>query len=183
MTIQLNKKGFGMSKRIIMLSGLLGLALSFAAAPAQAADPTELGTFGKWSAFVFTEDGNKVCYMASEPDKDEGDYKARGKIYALVTHRPAEGTKNVFSYITGYPYKAGSDATVKIDSTTYTLFTQDETAWAPDASTDNKITDSIRKGSKMVVKGTSKRGTLTTDTFSLSGSGAAHDAISKECGI
>jgi hypothetical protein len=183
MIVGRNKKRFGMKKRIIILSGLLGVMVSLAAPSANAADPKELGTFGKWSAYVFTEDGNKVCYMASEPDKHEGNYTRRDKIYALVTHRPAEGTKNVFSYITGYPYKAGSDATVKVGSRTYTLFTQDETAWAPDAATDNQVIESIRKGSTMVVRGVSKRGTQTTDTFSLSGSAAAHDAISRECGI
>jgi hypothetical protein len=35
----------------------------------------------------------------------------------------------------------------------------------------------------MTVKGMSKRGTLTTDTFSLKGSGEAYDAVSKECGL
>lgn len=170
-----------MVKTGIVLAAIMGFMV--AAGSAKAADPRELGTFGKWSAYVFTEDGSKVCYMASQPDKDEGDYSRRGDIYALITHRPAEGTKNVFSYITGYPYKAGSDATVKIDGNTFTLFTQDETAWAPDAATDNRITESIRKGYNMVVKGTSSRGTLTTDTFSLKGSSDAHDAISRECGI
>ena len=57
---------------------------------------------------------------------------------------------------------------------------------APDLFLRNKIqkrTDAIRKGSKVVVKGTSSRGTLTTDTFSLKGSGNAHDAITKECNM
>jgi len=140
-----------------------------------------LGVFGAWQAFVFYEGGDKVCYMASQPKSEKGDYTVRGDIFALVTHRPAEGTRNVFSYITGYDYKSGSDATVKIDGDRFLLFTQDDTAWAPDAETDNKLTEHIRKGSSMVVTGTSSRGTLTTDTFSLRGSAAAYDAISKEC--
>ena len=183
MIVHSKRNSLGAKAKITVLGGLMGLALACAAAPSHAADPRELGTFGKWSAYVFTEGGNKVCYMASEPDKAEGNYTRRGKVYALITHRPAEGTKNVFSYITGYPYKAGSEVTVKIDSNSFTLFTQDETAWAPDATTDNKLSTAIRKGSKMVVKGRSKRGTLTTDTYSLKGSAAAHDAISKECGV
>ncbi len=151
-------------------------------APAQAADPQLIATHGKWSAYVYTDEaGNKVCYMASEPEKHEGNYKARGAIFALVTNRPAESTKNVFSYIAGYAYKPGSDATARIGDQSFTLFTQEDTAWAPDAATDEKITEAMRKGANMVVKGTSSRGTLTTDTYSLSGSGAAHDAITREC--
>ena len=72
---------------------------------------------------------------------------------------------------------------VKVNNQTFKLFTQDDSAWAPDQSTDNKLADAIRRGSTLVVQGTSSRGTLTTDTFGLSGSSAAHKAISDECGI
>lgn len=148
---------------------------------ALADDPKPLGKFGAWQAFTFMEDGQRVCYMAATPTDMKGKYSVRGDVFALITHRPGEGTKNVFSYITGYTYKAGSDTTVKIDGDSFLLFTQDDTAWAPDAETDNKLADYIRKGSKMVVTGTSSRGTLTTDTFSLRGSTAAHNAITKAC--
>jgi hypothetical protein len=164
--------------RILCLS--LGL-MSVLAAPAFAGEPRLAGTFSKWSAYTFTEGNGTVCYMAAKPDEDHGDYTKRGEIFALVTHRPSEGTRNVFSYITGYTYKAGTDATIDIDGQQFTLFTQDDTAWAPDAETDSKLVDAIRKGSKMIVKGTSSKGTNTTDTFSLTGSSGAHDKISEEC--
>lgn len=160
----------------------LVLALCVAApAPVFAAESEVIATHAKWTAFRVKETGSKVCYMASEPTKDEGNYTRRGPIHALVTNRPAEGTKNVFSYIAGYPYKPGSDATVKIGNQSFTLFTQDDTAWAPDAATDEKLIEAMRKGATMVVRGVSSRGTATTDTFSLAGSGAAHDAMTKEC--
>lgn len=159
----------------------LGLFMVSAASASHAGEPRLIGTYGDWSSYVYIEDGNKVCYMASQPTKDEGNYTRRGEIFALLTHRPSEGTRNVFSYITGYPYKPGSDATVEIKGKRYVLFTQDDTAWAPDSETDEELSKSIRAGSRMIVKGTSARGTKTTDTFSLRGSSAAHDAITKEC--
>lgn len=164
-----------------LFAGLF-LALVGVSTVAFASEPRLIATHGKWSAYVFTENGNKVCYMISEPTKHEGNYSRRGPIYALITHRPAEGSRNVFSYIAGYLYREKSDVTLRIDKTNYTLFTQDDTAWAPDAATDGKIAESLRRGSTMVVRGTSSRGTSTTDTFSLSGSTAAHDAITRECG-
>ena len=150
--------------------------------PAEAA-PKELGTFGAWVSYELVEGGDKVCYMVSKPTKEEGNYSRRGEVFALVTHRPSEKTRDVFSYITGYTYKAGSDATLTIDGKRYVLFVQNETAWTPDADTDRKVASAIQKGSKMVVRGTSSRGTLTTDTFSLKGSGAAYKAITKACGL
>ncbi len=164
--------------------GILTMAMTLSVSgTALAQAPTLIGNYGDWAAYSFTEDGNKVCYMVSQPTKAQGNYTKRGDIFALITHRPAEKTKNVFSYITGYTYKDGSDVTVEANGERFTLFTQRDMAWTPDQDSDNRITDAIRKGSTMVVKGTSSRGTLTTDTFSLRGSGAAHDAISKACGV
>lgn len=148
-----------------------------------ASEPRLIGTFGDWVAYSFTENGNKVCYMASQPKTAVGNYTQRGDIFALVTHRPAEKTIDVFSYITGYPYKPGSEVTINVNGGTYKLFTQDDTAWAADAAADRSLARAIQAGSKMIVKGTSKRGTLTTDTFGLSGSGKAYKKISEECRI
>lgn len=169
-------------RRAFWIFSLFGL-LIFNSSHANAGQPRLLETYGKWAAYVFIEDGNKVCYMASQPQKAEGNYSRRGDIFALVTHRPAEGTKDVFSYITGYAYKAGSSASVTIDGEKVVLFTQDDTAWAQDTETDTKLANMIKKGSTMVVRGTSSRGTLTEDTFSLKGSSKAYDKITSECGL
>jgi hypothetical protein len=39
----------------------------------------------------------------------------------------------------------------------------------------------MRRGNSLVVEGTSARGTVTTDRYSLSGFTAAHNAISRAC--
>lgn len=171
-----------MQRILFVLALCLGFSGVFSS-PVQASEPRLIGTFGSWSAYVFLENNNKVCYMAAKPQKAEGKYSSRGDIFALITHRPAEGSKNVFSYATGYPYKDNSEATVSIGGRSFSLFTQDDMAWAPDPAQDNALAEAIKAGSSMVVKGTSTRGTLTTDTFSLSGSSKAYDTISKECGL
>lgn len=148
-----------------------------------AADPESVGEFGDWTAYVYMEEGNKACYMLSKPIKEEGNYTKRGNVYALITHRPAEKSKNVFSFVAGYPFKADSEVAVNIGAQRFKLFTQNETAWAPDSATDNKLVAAVRGGNQMVVNGTSAQGTATTDTFSLKGSSAAYAEISKECGI
>ncbi|NBX66319.1 MAG: hypothetical protein EBQ96_04915 [Proteobacteria bacterium] len=161
---------------------ILAIALFAVTAPAMADEPKLLSTHGDWTAYSFKENGGTVCYMASQPKKSEGNYKKRDQVFALVTHRPAENTKNVFSFIAGYTYKPGSDVTLTFDDKqTFTLFTNKDMAWAKDAETDNKITEALRKGSKLVIKGESMRGTLTTDNFSLKGTGGAHEAIGKAC--
>ncbi len=158
------------------------LCLVTAGGAAVAQDIRALGEFDDWRAFTFTENGNKVCYMASEPEKAEGDYTKRGDIYAMVTHRPAQGTEDVVSFVIGYTFKKDSRVTVDIDGQKFTLFTHKDTAWASDSQTDKALVQAMRRGREMVVKGTSSRGTETTDSYSLIGFTAAHRAIDKACG-
>jgi invasion protein IalB len=167
-------KGF-----VSFLAFFMLMSTSFAFAE----EPKLLSTHGDWAAYSFNENGGTVCYMASQPKKSEGAYKKRDQIFALITHRPAENTKNVFSFIAGYTYKTGADVTLTIDGKNYALFTSKDMAWAKDAETDNKITEALRKGSKMVIKGQSARGTKTVDNFSLKGTGGAYDAIGQACKI
>jgi invasion protein IalB len=158
-------------------------ALAAAPTASQAADPQLIGTFGAWTAYTFQEGPGKVCYMAAQPRKAEGDYSSRGDIFALITHRPAENNNNVISIVAGYPYKEGSEVSLAVGRTGFTLFTHGDRAWARTGQIDTQIAQAIRKGSEMTVKGTSQRGTVTTDTYSLGGSTAAYDAISKACSV
>lgn len=167
--------------------GLLGIFASIlllaASGPASAQGIQVIGKYGDWSAHKFTEDGNPVCYMSSKPTKAEGDYTRRGDIYAIVTHRPAEDSRDVVSIVAGYTYETDSSVEITIGDQSFTLFTHDDGAWAPDEQTDQALVQAMVKGITMVVKGTSSRGTLTTDTYSLNGFTRAHDAISKACGL
>ncbi|MCD8563341.1 MAG: invasion associated locus B family protein [Alphaproteobacteria bacterium] len=173
-----------MSRYLTVMLALVAFALPvLGAGVARAEDPEQISRHGDWVAYKFTENGSKVCYMASQPTSAKGNYSKRGDVFALITHRPSENTKNVFSYIAGYTYKPESEVKITIGKDTFTLFTDNDRAWTPDDSADLALTNALRKGATMVVKGTSSRGTATTDTFSLKGTGGAYDAISKECGV
>lgn len=160
---------------------LLACALIGFASPSVAQGIERIGDYGGWSAYQFVENGQTTCYMASAPSKDEGDYTNRGKIYARVTHRPAENTKDEVSLLAGYTYLDKSFATATIGNKTFDLFTDKDTAWAPDATTDSQLVRAMKAGQNMVVRGTSSRGTDTKDTYSLIGFTKAYNAISKAC--
>ena len=158
------------------------LAWLLAGGPAFGQAIENLGEFGNWRAFAFDENGEKACYIASQPTKDEGKYTQRGKIYAMVTHRPAEKVRDEVSLAAGYTFKPESSVQVTIDSTKFQLFPHEDTAWAPDTAGDQKLVAAMKAGSTMVVQGTSKRGTATKDTYSLSGFTKAYTAAAKACG-
>jgi hypothetical protein len=166
----------------ITLFALAAAALDGAPAGAQTIEP--IGEAGKWHAYTFLEEGKKVCYMSAEPDKTEGNYKVRGEVYALITHRPALKSRDVVSLIAGYALKPEADIVATVDGRQkFNLFADKETAWAPDDKTDRALVEAMVKGGTLVVEGVSSRGTKTKDTYSLSGFGRMYQAISQACGI
>jgi len=154
------------------------------ALPALAQEGLEdLGTFKDWNASSYKEGGKLVCTMYSVPSTSEGDYTNRGEVYVFVTHRPAHNRVDEVSINIGYTFKKGAPVNVIISGTTFELFSDRSTAWTRDSKSDRALVRAMRAGSDMIVQGVSSRGTRTTDTYSLSGFTAAHNAISDACKV
>lgn len=150
---------------------------------ASVAQAETLSVHGDWAAFKTAENGASVCYIGAEPKKAEGDYARRGDTYVLVTHRPSLKENDVVSVRAGYTYKPESEVVVQIGGTSVNLFTREGHAWAYDTKSDKDLVAAMKRGSTMVIRGTSSRGTLTTDTYSLSGFTAAYNDSRKACGL
>ncbi len=161
---------------------IVAVSATVAVAPA-AAEIDTLGVFKDWGAYTTTQDGKRLCYMVSEPRRAEGKYTTRGKIYAFVTHRPAAKRFDEVSFDAGYVYKEGSEIKVRIADKSFTLFPHERSAWAKETDEDKAMIAAMKAGSEMVVRGVSKRGTKTKDTYSLLGFTAAHNTIGKACGL
>jgi len=176
-TIPLNAKD-----RFMRLPALAAIVFAISISAAHAAPEAKpLGTFGNWMAYADVEAGKQVCYLAIKPEKSDGGYKARGDVFLTVTHRPAARTFDVVSVVAGYQYKQDSDAAVDVDGKAWNLFTTSDRAWARDAATDKAIVTAMQKGKTLSVKGTSNRGTPTTDVFTLSNFSKAYKAIGEAC--
>ncbi|WPZ36129.1 invasion associated locus B family protein [Thalassobaculum sp. OXR-137] len=166
------------TRAMMMALAVIG---AMAAQPATAAEPERIGRNGDWTAFTLSRGGGKVCYMASSPTKAEGDYSARGEVFALVTHDPKAGIHDEVSIVTGYTYRKDSEVTVQIGGATFDMFTSGDRAWTQGPEEDGPLVQAMVRGADMVVKGVSSRGTLTTDTYSLSGFTATKALIDKAC--
>jgi len=183
MTHLSNADGKVIERKWVMRWGamLVALMLGLPVATASAQQLQYLSVNGDWKAYSFERDGKKVCYMASAPVKEEGDYSSRGQIYALVTNDPARSIDNQFSIVTGYTYKEDSTVSVEIGAREFTLFTENDRAWTQGPEDDSAAVQAMVRGKDMIVKGTSSRGTLTTDTYSLIGFTATKKAIDRAC--
>jgi len=165
-------------KKILVLSLILICTKAFAADA-----PALIGDYDDWSAYTFKEGNKTVCYMASTPKRDEGNYTKRGDIYAVVTHRPAEKSFDVVNFVAGYTLKANAPFTVKIGRETFTkFFTEDDKSWTLNDDEDAKLVKAMKRGERMIVEATSNRGTKTKDTYSLKGFAKAYKAINAKCG-
>jgi invasion protein IalB len=157
------------------------LALSTTVAMAQQ-DPSPLGESGDWAAYAYkTAQGGKVCYILSQPKASQPKGAKRDPIFFLITHRPSQGIKNEVSTIIGYAFKKDATVQVNVDEAAYELFTNGDVAWADTKDKDRKIVASMKKGKELLVKGTSVRGTATTDNYSLKGFSDAMAKIDGAC--
>jgi invasion associated locus B (IalB) protein len=163
-----------------------------AAAPAPAApavptiggvQPTLLGMFGDWGAYMAAPGGKKICFALAKPANSQTTPPGRPRdpAYLFVSSRPAEKVRDEVSIIIGYGFKPNSDASLELGGANYAMYTQNDGAWIKNAAEETRLVDAMRKGTDVTVKGTSAKGTATTDVFSLKGLAPALDKVGQEC--
>jgi hypothetical protein len=145
--------------------------------------PTLLGQYGEWGAYTASPGGKKLCFAIAKPTSAETNpaNRPRNPVFMFVSTRPADKVVNEVSIIIGYPFKPGTEASVAVGSTSYALYTQQDGAWIKNATEEAQMVDAMRAGQTAVVKGTSAKGTQSTDTYSLKGLSQALDRVGQEC--
>ena len=132
---------------------------------------------GKWK---FSKEEN-YCLIISLPLKEEGNYDTsnRGDTYVMV-YRINKSPNSVVQINAGYNYNNKKKIIMTIDNNNYELFSEgDDSAWTKNQ--DKEIIKAMIRGKDMIIQGTSTRGTLTTDTYTLSGFTAANNKLKKDC--
>jgi len=159
-----------------------------AAAPAApsipgAAQPTLLGQYGEWGAYTANPGGKKVCFALAKPTNSSTlpPNRPRDPAWLFVSTRPAEKVKDEVSIIFGYGLKPNSDANIEVAGGSYAMYTQADGAWVKNAAEEPKLVEVMRKGQDLTVKGTSAKGTVSTDVYSLKGLSLALDKVGQEC--
>lgn len=163
--------------------GFIALLTTFAmTAPALAQQAQNLGSFKFWTAWKGTDANGEMCYISSQPQSTLPDGVRRSPIHFLVIHRKGLGTKNEVQTLIGYPFNTtNSRASATIDGKSYPMVTEGEAAWLASTADEPGFVEALKAGSTLVVRGTSQRGTDTTDSYDLSGVTAAMTEIDKAC--
>ena len=167
----------GRAGAVALLTMTVGMADS-----ALGAEPTPLGVFTDWTAYAYKASDTRVCYIVSQPKSSEAAKKVkRDPIFFIITHMPGRNINGEVSTIIGYPFKEATTVQLKVDNVEFELFTNGDGAWADTTEKEKKIVATMKAGQKFSVRGTSWKGTETTDNYSLNGFSAAMDKIDSSC--
>jgi hypothetical protein len=79
--------------------------------------------------------------------------------------------------VAGFDFAPDQPATLTVSGKSFDLFTQKDAAWLLDATQNDNLAGALRAGSTVIIEGTTDKGILVTETFSLSGATAASRAI------
>lgn len=156
------------------------LLIGCASVSAQAADSTVVKRFKDWTVYKAETNDGALCFAASTPKDISPKNVRRGDIFFYVTTWPKHKVTNEVSVKLGYPLKSDTTPTVTIGSSNFTLFEKGERAYIH-SSLEDGLLKAMRAGDKMVIKAVSKRGTSTTDVYSLSGITAALKEADSAC--
>jgi hypothetical protein len=158
--------------------------------------PLLVASFGDWGVYQTQAAKGRVCYTLAQPkDRAPADLK-RDAAYAFISDRPSEGVRNEISFIMGFdvanppdaaapadPKKkpAGKEAVAMVGDQSFELLAKTSNLWVKNAAKEGQLIDEMRKGAKLQVKAASKKGNVTTDTYSLAGFSQALDRVQKDC--
>ena len=162
---------------------LLVPSLAFAVA----AQPALLGTFKNWSAYEAGVGDGKVCYALSRPTSTQPANIKRDPSFFLINDWPARHAKAEPEIVPGFQYRAGSNVSAQLGTDTVTFFTKDDGgtggAWVEAQADEERLVTLMKSAPEAVVSGTSMRGTVVRDTYSLAGFGDALDKAHAACGM
>jgi hypothetical protein len=140
---------------------------------ASAQSPTRIQQFNAWGAYSYQATGGKVCYVLSIPKEKAPSSVDHGDIFFLVSQRPGQNISYEPQAMMGYQLKENSKVNVVIDGRTFVMFTKGNSAWVENAAEEPALVAAMKSGKDMSVQATSRRGTGTTYSYSLSGISAA----------
>jgi Invasion associated locus B (IalB) protein len=166
--------------------------------------PLLVASFGDWGVYQTQAGKGRVCYTLAQPKDRIPSNLNRDPAYAFISDRPSEGVRNEVSFIMGFDVanpteEAKSDdkaekskakaskttpvkeATATVNDQTFELLAKSTNLWVKNAAKEGQLIDEMRKGAKLEVRATSKKGNMTTDTYSLSGFSQALERVLKDC--
>jgi hypothetical protein len=152
-----------------------------AAAAPGAPGPRLLEKQGKWSVYVHDAPNDRVCFASSTPSSVEPKGAKRGPVYFYVATWRRDNVHAEVSVRLGYTIKSDVPPTITVGSESFELFARNDKAFTRDPQEEKRLLEAMLKAPALTVRGTSAKGSATTDQYSLSGLAAAIKKVDQSC--
>jgi len=140
-----------------------------------------IGKFKDWESFVLSKEGNKICLAQSIPVVRAPKKIKRDPSRLFISFRPTENIKNEVSVTNGYEFKLKAPVTAKSGKKVYDLFSKGRFAWVVDSKDESKLIVTMKKASRLMIIGMTKKDDQTTDHYSMMGFTKAYNTAKKSC--
>ncbi len=165
---------------IIKISTIV-LMFFFATMKVQAEEVKKMGKHKDWETYIIKSDSGKVCFAQSKPVLQAPKTNQRDA-RLFITFRPNEKIKNEISITAGYVFNKKNSILAVSGKNKYKFdISQEGFAWMADPKQEKKMINTMKKGSRIMVKGYNQKGSQTIDHYSLLGFTKAYNATKANC--
>lgn len=164
------------------------VVLATATGVAAQSTPERVAVHGDWSVYTYSDADGPICYVATQPLDSEYSQaiSSRDPAFFTISTRPSENIREEISVRTGYPLSETSPVTATVDQEDpVTLYIRTDVAadgvWVENPAIQSALVVAMKRGITLNIRGSSVRGTVITDSYSLRGITAALDRMAAEC--
>ncbi|MDX2159103.1 MAG: hypothetical protein SFW09_21570 [Hyphomicrobiaceae bacterium] len=155
------------------------MALAAWASGAAAADL--ISSHSDWKAYRHGEGRDRICFAVSAAKERQPSDPDRDMPHLYVTTWPGQAVKSEISIVLGFTPKRGTEISVDVGGTSFTLVTDADRGFVGDPADEERLLEAMRRGVRMTVEATAGDGMRSKDVFSLSGVSASVAAIGASC--
>jgi hypothetical protein len=148
----------------------------YAAPPANPGMPQILGSYGAWTAAVYQEAGQPVCYAASRAQSSTPPMAGPGPLVLAITERVSARDIISIGGIVADP--ANPAVTMQVDRASLDFYVAGGNAFARDGAA---VVPVFQSGSQAIIQSLAPGNVQISHMFSLIGFSAAYAAISAAC--
>ena len=165
----------------IIKNFIIIIFISFFAVSANSQEVKKVGKFKDWEAMIIVEQTGKVCFAQSIPVLQSPKSNLR-EARIFVSFRPGEKVSNEISITGGYEFNKKNSIIATSGKSNYKFdIAQDGFAWIADNKLENKMINTMKKGSRIMITGHNQKGSQTKDHYSLLGFTKAYNAAKTSC--
>ena len=143
----------------------------------------KMGTHKDWETYVINNEKGKICFAQSRPVLQSPKGSLR-EARLFISFRPGEQIKNEISVTGGYEFNNKNLVIATSGKNKYKFdLIQEGFAWMSDPQNklEKKMIKTMKKGSRIMIKGHNQNGSSTTDHYSLLGFTKAYNATKANC--